>query len=179
MVRSMLVRGAFNIKILVYRKEKNMQQEYIFSSPLKGGKAIVKIDSDVITISRPGMMSKMTMGFKGDKTIPIKNITSVQVKFSGFARGYIQFTIAGEVAKKAGIDGQLDENIIYFDGKKYNEGASAIKDYIEKYNSNNSNQNIVLKEDDKYDKLAKLKKLLDDDVISKEEFESEKKKILN
>lgn len=33
-------------------------------------------------------------------------------------------------------------------------------------------------ESDKYDKLAKLKKLLDDGAISKEEFEKEKKKIL-
>lgn len=34
------------------------------------------------------------------------------------------------------------------------------------------------KEDDKYDKLAKLKKLLDEGVLSQEEFESEKKKLL-
>jgi hypothetical protein len=32
---------------------------------------------------------------------------------------------------------------------------------------------------DKYDQLAKLKKLLDDGVLSNEEYETEKKKILN
>lgn len=34
------------------------------------------------------------------------------------------------------------------------------------------------KEDDKYDKLAKLKKLLDEGVLTQEEYEAEKKKIL-
>jgi hypothetical protein len=37
---------------------------------------------------------------------------------------------------------------------------------------------IVKDKEDKYDKLAKLKKLLDDGVISSDEFEKEKKKIL-
>ena len=37
----------------------------------------------------------------------------------------------------------------------------------------------VIKEDDKYDKLAKLKKLLDDNVITQEEFENEKSKLLH
>ena len=35
-----------------------------------------------------------------------------------------------------------------------------------------------IKEEDKYDKLAKLKKLLDDNVITQEEFEKEKAKLL-
>lgn len=154
-------------------------KEYFFNSPIKGGKSIVTIYKDTLNISRPGMMAKMAMGFKGNKIIPIKNITSVQLKHSGFARGYIQFTIAGESAKNVGIiNGQLDENIIYFDGKKYNKNADEIKNYIEKYNSDNTNQNIIIKED-KYDKLAKIKKLLDDSVITQEEFENEKNKILN
>ena len=41
--------------------------------------------------------------------------------------------------------------------------------------NSSSNQNI---EDDKYDKLRKLKKLLDDGIITQEEYEREKKKIL-
>ncbi len=36
----------------------------------------------------------------------------------------------------------------------------------------------VVQESDKYDKLAKIKKLLDDGILSQEEYEAEKKKIL-
>ena len=43
----------------------------------------------------------------------------------------------------------------------------------------NSNKGTtIVKEEDKYDKLAKLKKLLDDNAITQEEFESEKAKLL-
>lgn len=37
---------------------------------------------------------------------------------------------------------------------------------------------VVVKQDDKYDQLAKIKKLYDEGVLSEEEYESEKKKIL-
>lgn len=37
---------------------------------------------------------------------------------------------------------------------------------------------VVIQEDDKYDKLAKLKALLDDGVLTQEEFDKEKQKIL-
>lgn len=39
--------------------------------------------------------------------------------------------------------------------------------------------NYTVEKGDKYDKLSKLKKLLDSNVITQEEFEDEKKKILS
>ncbi len=153
-------------------------KQYEFSSPFKNGKAVITIDGGTLTISRPGLLSKLTMGFKGEKTILIKNITSVQIKPVKLARGYIQFTIAGEVAKKAGMtNGQSDENIVYYELPKCNKYAEEIKQYIENFNSQNDNSNV--QKDDKYDQLAKLKKLLDDNIISQEEFNSEKDKLLN
>lgn len=47
--------------------------------------------------------------------------------------------------------------------------SKKIKEYTETYKEN---------ELDKYDELRKLKRLLDDNIITKEEFENEKKKIL-
>ena len=76
-----------------------------------------------------------------------------------------------------------DENIIYFastfNNNKTNSAAEEIKNTIEQYNINASKGNVVINENDKYDKLAKLKDLLDNNVISKEEFEKEKKKLLD
>lgn len=45
-------------------------------------------------------------------------------------------------------------------------------------NGNDIQKVEIVDSEDKYDKLAKLKKLFDDGVLSKEEYESEKKKIL-
>ena len=42
----------------------------------------------------------------------------------------------------------------------------------------NSNNFTNVREDDKYDKIAKLKKLLDSKAISLEEYSSEKEKLL-
>lgn len=158
-----------------------MNKEYIFNSPTMGGKTKIVLSGNSVTISRPGVLSKLSHGFSGDKTIMINQISAVQIKKAGMARGYIQFILAGTREAKSGILGSKDENIIYFDSafknKEVNANAEEIKKYIEQYNSNIYNQNIV-KEDDKYDKLIKLKKLLDDSVISQEEFENEKTKIL-
>lgn len=157
-----------------------MNKTYLFNSPLMGGKTKITIDDGILRIERPGLMSKLSHGFTGEKSIRIKEIVSVQLKEAGIARGYLQFVMAGTVEKKVSLTkNNNDENTIYFDasGKnsQVNENAREIKKYIEDYNSEKS----TVKKDDKYDQLAKLKKLLDEDVISKEEFEKEKEKILN
>lgn len=161
-----------------------MKKEYEFSSPSRGGKSKVIIEDGKLTISRPGVISKFSHGFTGDKTMLIKNISAVQFKPAGFARGYLQFIFVGSKEVKSGIMGAIDENIIYFDAgfnkEKMNKNAKEIKDYIENYNSNKNLNNVtnIYSTTDKYDQLAKIKKLLDDGILSKEEFEKEKQKIL-
>ena len=158
-----------------------MKKEYIFKDTLNGGKAIITINDNILTISRPGIMSKIAHGFTGDKTLLINQISAVQFKPVKIARGFIQFILAGSKEAKASIIvGNTDENIIYFEpsfnNKKVNEQALEIKNYIEQYNT--QKETTVLKEEDKYDKLSKLKKLLDDNVITQEEFEIEKRNLL-
>lgn len=152
------------------------------------GKVEVTIKDNKLTISRPGIISKFSHGFVGEKTILINQISAVQLKKVGFSRGYLQFMISGHEERKSGImKGAKDENIIYFDnyGKKQNkimnESAEYIKNYVEEYNSkNNNNQSVTfIQQDDKYDKLSKLKKLLDENIINQDEFDKEKEKILN
>lgn len=148
------------------------------------GKTIITIDDGRLTISRPGILSKLSHGFSGEKTILIENISAVQLKKAGISRGYIQFIIPGALEKRSGItNGAIDENIIYFESKKYNEDAETIKLYIENYNlyknKNNSttiNQQVTK---NKYDELRQLNGLLADGIISQEEFDKEKEKILS
>ena len=56
------------------------------------------------------------------------------------------------------------KNIVYFastfNNKKTNNAAEEIKRVIEQYNLNTNKGTTIVKEEDKYDKLAKLKKTI-------------------
>ena len=84
----------------------------------------------------------MNQGIKGEKTIPLKSITSIQLKKPGMTNGYIQFGILGGIESKSGV-------------------FNATKD-----------ENSVA------DELLKLKQLLDLGVITDDEFEQQKSKLL-
>lgn len=161
-----------------------MEKEYVFNDPTMGGKTIIRLGEGTLTISRPGLISKFSHGFSGDKTILFNQISAIQIKKAGIARGYIQFVMAGTKEGKSGVifGDSKNENIVYFastfNNKKTNDAAEEIKRTIEQYNLKSNKGTTVIKEEDKYDKLAKLKKLLDDNVITQEEFESEKSKLL-
>lgn len=160
-----------------------MNKEYVFNDPTMGGKTIIRLGEGTLTISRPGLISKFSHGFSGEKTILFNQISAIQIKKAGIARGYIQFVMAGTKEGKSGVifGDKKNENIVYFastfNNKKTNDAAEEIKRTIEQYNLNSNKVNTIAKED-KYDKLAKLKKLLDDNVITQEEFENEKCKLL-
>lgn len=163
-----------------------MQKEYEFYSLGKGGKSIIKINGNTLTISRPGLMSKMSLGFTGDKTIMINQISGVQIKKVGLARGYIQFIIAGTKEVKSGIiGGKIDENVVYSDSsfkksnKQINDDFEEIKKYIEDFNSNQNNTTVVQNVKSPVEQVKELKELLDIGAISQEEFDKKKKELLN
>jgi len=156
---------------------------YNFKS-IQSGSASIIINDDKITIKRKGLLAVNAHGLTGEKTFRINQISAVQLKEAKMAIGYIQFVLIGSQESKGGLQAAMrDENTVCFDGgfntEKTNQEAREIKDYIENYISNmEKNKNVIVSQDDKYDKLAKLKKLLDDSVITQEEFESEKSKLL-
>ncbi len=164
-----------------------MKKEYEFYSLGMGGKSIIKIDGNTLTISRPGLMSKMSLGFSGDKTVMINQISGVQIKKVGLARGYIQFIMAGTNEAKSGIiGGKIDENIVYSDSffknknNQINSNFEEIKKYIEEFNSNqNGNTTIIQNVKSPAEQVKELKELLDMGAISQKEFDKKKKELLN
>lgn len=164
-----------------------MQKEYEFYSLGMGGKSIIKINGNTLTISRPGLMSKMSLGFTGEKTVMINQISGVQIKKVGLARGYIQFIMAGTKEAKSGIiGGKIDENIVYSDSffknknNQINSSFEEIKKYIEDFNSNqNGNTTIVQNVKSPVEQVKELKELLDMGAISQEEFDKKKKELLD
>ncbi len=162
-----------------------IEKEFLFKDFSQGGKAIVTLNENSLTITRPGIMAKLAHGATGEKTIMYNQITSVQYKKAGFSRGYIQFVVAGSREARSGaIFGEKDENIIYFasgfNNDDVNNACEIIKKTIEQYNANltKGTMTVVKHEDDHYDKLIKLKQLLDINAITQEEFDKEKQKLL-
>ncbi|MEQ8717117.1 MAG: DUF2510 domain-containing protein [Acidimicrobiales bacterium] len=100
---------------------------------LKGIGGQLAVDDHFVTIHRRGLNAKFSHGLKGEKRIPIKQITSVQLKKPGLTNGYIQFSHGGGTDNKSGIfSATKDENSIMFTTFQA-EDAYAIRDYIEHY----------------------------------------------
>lgn len=110
------------------------------------------------------------MGDIGNVIIPFSNITSVQF-LEGTPKkfGRFDFSILGGQHKY-----NTQDNIFVFNGEE-NETAIKIRDFIiSKISKNNIDNNISNAEE-----IAKYKKLLDDGIITQEEFETKKKQLLN
>ncbi|MBR5134279.1 MAG: SHOCT domain-containing protein [Clostridia bacterium] len=116
---------------------------------------------------------------QGEKTIYFKDAVGVQYKPSSIADGYIQVeTAAGGVSTP---NSQYSgENSIQFSGKKSNEEAEIIANYIKKKIEDIKNAPVggVVQQVSSADELKKFKELLDLGVITQEEFDAKKKALL-
>lgn len=99
---------------------------------LKGVNGQLAVYENKVEIARKGFLGFASNGLSGTKTIPLKSITSIQVKYGTFwTNGYIQLNTAGKAESTGGMfKATTDENTIFFK-KKQNEGAKMIVDFIE------------------------------------------------
>jgi hypothetical protein len=121
---------------------------------------------------------------KWEKTILINNITSVEIKEPGFTPGYIQFAIAGGVVRDrsssitgGAVDAASDENSVLFFGDVALHSAHHIKAYIEEYHHATQEAQTV-RPPSPADQIRELKSLLDEGLITAEEFALKRKQIL-
>ena len=149
-------------------------KEFYFKS---NGKYHVVVENGYLRWTSKGFMNLMTQGSKGEKSIPIKSITAIQIKPPRLTTGYIQFAYSGASESKGGImDAIKDENTITFSSKKELEQAKELKALIESLQNKDSQPETSNTSD--ADELIKFKELLDAGVITEEEFEAKKKQIL-
>ena len=146
---------------------------------LKGNNGQLELYSDKVILKRSGLGAKLFFGLtnpKGEKTIYFNHIAAIQVKKPSFTCGYIQFTLPGGIESRKGtFDAMSDENSVTFNGKMQYEIALDIKERIEKLKNSISNTSGGM---GGADELRKFKQLLDEGIISKEEFEHKKKQLL-
>lgn len=145
------------------------------------GKTIVTLDGNFLRIKRKGFLNLANHGLDGEKTFDINNISGVQLKDAGaLTSGYIQFILLGSRESKGGLMAATkDENTIMF-VKKEQKMADEIKSYVENIltSKNSSSTNIVHNSSDAAEEIRKFKSLLDDGIITEEEFQEKKKQLL-
>lgn len=85
----------------------------------RGYNGTITFDGHVVSIVRTGFMARATVG-KGEKRIPLRHITAVQMKPAGsIMNGFIAFTVAGGVESRSRLgrqtsDATRDENAVTF-----------------------------------------------------------------
>jgi len=142
-----------------------------------GAGAMLEVFEDKLAITPKGLSGFFFRGLKGTKTIPFFAISAIQFKKSGLTKGYLQFTLPGGNESKRGVYAAVsDENTFMFAGQ--NKIAIEIKDYIEKRmhelrqpQSTTSNHSIA-------DELQKLVDIKAKGILSEEEFQAAKRRII-
>jgi hypothetical protein len=140
-----------------------------------GANGRISLDGDTITISRKGagVLTFLNQGLQGDKTIPIHQITAVQFRPAGMARGYIRLSMSGRDPVGGLFEAVKDENAVLFDGKSRAE-FEAMRDAINaRINRPSRSGGAPLA-----DEIEKLAALRASGALSEEEFTASKKRLL-
>ena len=138
---------------------------------LAGIDSTLKVFNDKIEIAPKGLLGKM--GGQGNETILIKDITSVEVRECSFINGgHIQFAAAGTNEKKNRV-----EFGGFGDRKTMNETANKIKEFVLKQMQTPAASPIAPAASTS-DELIKLSQLKEQGILSEDEFQAAKKKLL-
>ena len=143
---------------------------------MKGVGEVLEVYEDKVTITPKGAMGLLTKGIQGTKTIPYFSISAIQFKKSGLTSGYLQFTIPGGNESRAGVFAAAsDENSFMF--VRQNDLAIEIKEYIEGRiqelrKPQASSSSIVA------DEIQKLADMRAKGILSEEEFQAAKRRLL-
>ena len=142
-----------------------------------GLRARIEIRDTALSIRRDeGGQNLLVHGMKGDKTIPFRSITAVQLRMPGKkTNGYIQFAILGGIEGKGGIfEAAGDENSVLFSPAQARHMA-ALREYIEQKISSD----MAPSSRDTITDLARLAELRDRGALTEAEFMAQKGKLLS
>ena len=153
---------------------------------LKGTNGTIVAYDNRVEIERKGVVAFSTQGFKGNKTFFYSDITSVDYKKPGMVNGYIQFVTAGSNSRspKSGIMGtskstMSDENTVVlraFNRTVPQKSEELYKLIMEKVSQ--SKKHTTAAGISGADEIKKYKELMEQGIITEEEFNAKKKQIL-
>ncbi|ACU69952.1 conserved hypothetical protein [Catenulispora acidiphila DSM 44928] len=148
----------------------------------KGHNGQVQFDGEFVTIARKGFLARSSVG-KGVKRIHLSQIAAVQWKPAGFAvNGFIRFTVPGGIETRARFGSRTtsaakDENSVIFT-QKQQPAFAELRDAVESAIAARGQVAAPTSAGMVADELAKLQGLLDQGVLSPEEFSQQKARLL-
>ena len=147
---------------------------------MRGVGDLLEVFEDRIAITPKGVLGFMSKGMKGTKEIPFMSIVAVQFKEAGAVfSGYLQFTIPGGNESRGGLfAAPQDENTFMFAEAESNAMAREIKEYIDGAVRRSRAPQAAAPATSLSDELQKLVKLKEQGVLTEEEFQAAKKKLL-
>jgi len=141
----------------------------------------LELRGDTITIKKRGWANALASGMNGARTIQISTITAIQMKPAGMMMGYILFSYAGSKPFMGGMWEATQDPDAFLFGKDLNGQVAEFKAQVEKKmreskqpapaSPNNSSGTLT-------DELRKLAEFRQQGILSQEEFEAAKKKLL-
>jgi predicted Zn-dependent peptidase len=139
----------------------------------KGNTKAIRLASDGIVIKA----ASWAHGFKGEKMVPFRSITTVQFKEPGWmTAGYIQFGILGGIESSGGLAAAVnDENSVLFD-KAELEAFKQLRQIVEAHCGAVAQPTVA--QSSVADELKKLAELLSQGVLTQAEFDAQKAKLL-
>jgi hypothetical protein len=144
---------------------------------VKGVNGQIQLFRDRVEITRHGALGFLTQGHKGAKSIFIRQISSVQFKDAGLAtNGYIQFAFMGGQETKGGLfNATQDENSVMFN-RSQRKAFTDLRDEVTRRISASAGSSPPA--GSVADELAKLVTLRDQGILTGEEFDVQKRRLL-
>lgn len=162
-----------------------MEERYRVKST--NGMVMIVYD-DHITLTQEGAMGFIARGLAGSKDLYYSDMSSIQFKNCGWTAGFIEFTFPGSNDHKGGaVSGVRNENRFTF-GRPTIGAAKQLAAEMEEVNAfiqdrwRESKQlvasPVATVAPSAADEIIKFKQLLDNGVITQEEFDAKKKQLL-
>ena len=141
-------------------------------------KSELELVNNAVVIRKRGFANAMASGINGERSIPISTITAIQLKLGGWVAGYILFSYAGSKPFAGGIiEATHDPDAFLFD-KSHNDEITAFKAKVEQLMRESKTTSPVTVAPSLAEEIRKLSALKDEGILSQEEFNSAKRRLL-
>lgn len=137
----------------------------------------LKLHGDTITIQKRGWANALASGMNGDRTIQISSLTAVQMKPAGIMTGYILFSYAGSKPFMGGIWEATQDPDAFLFGSELNGEVAKFKAKVEQ--KMRESKRPAISNSSLADQLRSLAELKQQGVLTADEFEVAKKKLLS
>lgn len=138
----------------------------------------LELREDVVLIRKKGASNFLASGLNGERSIPVSTITAIQLKLGGWTPGYILFSYAGSKPFNGGLMEATQDPDAFIFQKAFNSDIEKFKAAVEFAMRRSKAQHYPVNGASTADELRKLASLMADGILSSDEFETAKRKLL-